>query len=204
MTIAELIKILQACKNQNAIVRLSDTTNFYLHFDMDGTFIDFSKQARGNDYGENGLENKCENCNMFSKEEKCCKCAGKDCLNVDAVIDTKKLNESPCSNCNGCTDSSSGIATIEIKNEDGTSSKYDLSQFGINGINESSAEDRTLENKSIEKLIQSKVEIVPPVLHINPDEKSEPLTLETLNDHIQKLIDQALINTLTRMIDSIK
>lgn len=163
ITVGDLINILQSCKNKDALVKFSNTTNFYIHFDMDGQFVDFSKQARGSDYGENGVDNKCEGCHSYSKEEKTCKCNGNDCLNVDSIVDTKIWKH--CSSCKQCSskDSKNVASTTELK-------------------------------------IGDVVKTIPPVLTIDKRKETEI----SFEDYIQELIDKALINTLTRMIDSIK
>ena len=176
ITVEDLIKLLQKCKNQQAIIKLNDMTNFYIHFDIDGQFIDFNKQARGKEYGESGTDNKCIYCRQYSKEENCCKCTGEGCLNSESIVDTKTFNG--CSSCNSpCSeDTKSGIPGVKIEVTEGNEDDFKLKDI---------------------------IKIEPPVFKLDniPESKEGWISLE---DMIKEMIDKALVKTLNRMIDSIK
>ena len=193
--VKDLIEILQLCKNQDAVIKLSGMTNFYIHFDQDGQFIDISKQANGDQYGESGKENTCITCHLHDNNTGKCNCTGEGCINGESMIDTKKYNELASRKEEVHEDTKSEAPTEQIKNKGTDISNYDLSMFSINGA------------ESIQENIEEKafnmppVEIVHPVLR--PDNNKQEIELN-VEDHIQELIDNALVNTLTKMIDGLK
>ena len=193
--VKDLIEILQLCKNQDAVIKLSGMTNFYIHFDQDGQFIDISKQANGDQYGESGKENTCITCHLHDNNTGKCNCTGEGCINGESMIDTKKYNELASRKEEVHEDTKSEAPTEQIKNKGTDISNYDLSMFSINGT------------ESIQENIEEKafnmppVEIVHPVLR--PDNNKKELELN-LEDKIQELIDNALVNTLTKMINGLK
>ena len=170
ITVKELIEILQLCKNPDAIVQLSEMTNFFIHFDIDGQFVDFSKSPLANKYGESGKENSCSSCDRYDQKEKACKCTGKGCMNAGLVIDTEKLDEMRISR-----EPVQEETKNEAPREQVSDSKYDLSNYSINGM-------------SIEIVEEPKEE----VKHVIPTKD------------IQESVDKAIINTLSRMINGIK
>lgn len=196
--VKDLIEILQLCKNQDAVIKLSGMTNFYIHFDQDGQFIDISKQANGDQYGESGKENTCITCHLHDNNTGKCNCTGEGCINGESMIDTKKYNELASSKEEVQEDTKSEASTESIENKGTDISNYDLSRFSINGA-ESTQENIKIEEKTIDDV--SPVEIVHPVLRPNSNKKEIELNLE---DKIQELIDNALVNTLTKMIEGLK
>lgn len=176
ITVQQLIDILNTCKNKDAIIKLSEMTNFFIHFDQEGQFIDFSKSPMTNKYGNPGVD--CTGCNRYSKEEKRCMCDGKDCLNADMMVDTDKFDN--CRICeNSCSkDTKTEAPTIEIKN-----SKYDLSNYSINGT------------EQVDEGTDNLAKIVP-----LKEEKKEQIK----SKDIQDVVDKAIINTLTKMINGIQ
>ena len=171
ITVQELIDILETCKDKNTIVKVLDTTNFYIHFDKDGQFINISKSAMNNQYG-NGTNSGCEGCNRYDKAEKVCKCDGINCLNASMIVNTEKFNK---------LHSSIESVSISSKNQasrsDSKNDKYDLDNLSINGINSN--------NKK--------------------EDKKEEVKVNTMDSkEVQLLIDNAIVNTRTKMISGIK
>lgn len=91
LTLGELKAILDKCRNDNAIIKYSDTNHFFIHFDQDGEFINFSKIPADKNYGDRGADNKCCNCEAFNKNTHVCECNPEDCMNYLGYY-----------NCNNC------------------------------------------------------------------------------------------------------
>ena len=199
--VKDLIEILQLCKNQDAVIKLSGMTNFYIHFDQDGQFIDISKQANGDQYGESGKENTCITCHLHDNNTGKCNCTGEGCINGESMIDTKKYNELASRKEEAQEDTKSEAFTESIENKGTNISNYDLSRFSINGAESTQENNIKIEEKTIDNV--PPVEIVHPVLRPNniPESNEGWISLE---DKIQELIDNALVNTLTKMIDGLK
>ena len=181
ITIGQLIDILQLCNNKDAVVQLSEMTSFYIHFDQDGKFIDFSKSPLGNQYG-NAKENLCLSCASFDKDNNICKFNSRTCINPESIIDTEKYDK---------------LRSTEIPVQEPTktepsrtvtqNTKYDISNLSINGITTGATPVHEEEPKV--------TETVQPV--IKQDKESTP------TKDIQSIVDKAIINTLTRMIGGI-
>ena len=187
ITVKELIEILKLCKNQDAIIKYADTTNFYIHFDQDGQYINFDKNAQIRQYGNAGAEDTCDTCRRYNKSEKCCKCDGKGCLNADSIVYTEKLNETRSSVETVSTATESGASTSGFVND-----KYDLSNFGINGTSINNV-------NGIEKETPKKKEVAK-----NPDVVEQVKKQQSNGVSIQDAVDNAIIKTLTKMIRGIK
>lgn len=185
ITVEELINILQTCKNKNAVVKLSETTNFFVHFDQEGQYIDFSKSPLGNQYG-NTLGQTCKSCGRFDGKD--CKCDGKGCLNAESIVDTEKLDEARISLEPSHEDSRNQAPTAPIQKENVTitnTDKYDISKYAINGSSfetENKIENDTPKRKFI----------------------SEHEAGQLMAKNIQDAVDKAILNTLDRMITGIK
>ncbi len=177
--VQDLIDILETCKNKDAIVKCFETTNFFVHFDQDGQFIDITKNPLATQYGEGGTDNKCLSCGRYDHIEKACKCDGKNCLNSESVVDTEKLDEIRSRELDSSTASKIQAPTKEIKNVEEKKPKMTLQNYSINGV--PIVEDVEIEEKPINKDHQ---------------------TISTKD--IQNSIDNAIINTLNKMISGIK
>ena len=185
--VKDLIEILKLCKNQDAIIKYADTTNFYIHFDQDGQFINFDKNAQVRQYGNAGAEDTCESCRRYDKKQKCCKCDGTGCLNAESIIDTEKLNETHSRIEDVSIDTESGASTTPILND-----KYDLSNFGINGTSINNANETEREIPKRRKVVKQ------------PDVVEEVKKQQSNGISIQDAVDNAIIKTLTKMINGIK
>lgn len=186
ITVAELIKMLQLCKNQNAIVKLSETTNFFIHFDQEGQYIDFTKSPCTQQYGSSTGQT-CLSCPRYNKIEKCCNCDGKGCLNAETIVNTEKYDELRISSEPSPEDSRNQAPTASIQKENVTISntdKYDISKYAING---SGFEAKTqTENDTPRRYI------------------TEYEAGRLMAKNIQDTVDKAILNTLDRMISGIK
>ena len=127
ITVSKLIELLKLCKNPEAIIKMNDMTNFYMHFDIDGQFINFNKSPSINQYGECGSNNTCASCIKNDNDKKYCNCDGKDCINASSIVDTEKFDE---------WSSSETIVQEDTKNQPSTNGfqndKYNLDNFAIN------------------------------------------------------------------------
>ena len=206
ITVKELIDILNTCKDKNAVIKLSGMTNFFIHFDKDGKYIDISKSPCANEYGMN-KDKKCDKCSRYNVEEKCCGCDGSDCINASLMVDTEKFNEA-CSRVGTTpTDTESreviehteviedkkadevitNASVVEDVEEHQIPEKYNLDRIGINGVT-SPVNIETLKDLPA----NTRVLIIP------PEEKNMN------QDEIQDAVDAALLNTLKKMINGIK
>ena len=134
ITVQQLINILKTCKDPNAIIKMNDMTNFYIHFDIDGQFINLTKLPCANDYGECGIDNTCSRCNRHDNKQNCCKCDGKDCINASSMVDTEKFNE---------------LASKENTAQETTKSQASITQ--------NKNDEYKLDNKYIESTINSAI-----------------------------------------------
>ena len=197
ITVKELIEILQTCKNPNAIVQLQETTNFFVHFDQDGQFIDFSKSPQTNKYGEAGANNDCGSCHRYDKKEKQCKCDGNNCINAESIVDTEKLNE-----LRSGVEEAPETREIQVSREEiqklveETEKKkpiYDANILSINGVPITGSVANHLYTGSVEN-------------HLYTDIAEEPVAKKESipSSQIQESVDNAIIAALNKMINGIK
>ncbi len=176
--VQDLIDILETCKNKDAVVKCFETTNFFIHFDQDGQFVDFTKNPLGQQYGEGGTDNTCSGCGRYDHVAKVCKCDGTNCLNSESVVDTEKLNEIRSRELDSSIASKNQVPTEEIKNVEEKKPKITLENYTINGV--------------------------PMVEEVGVEDPSRKEEISIPAKDIQASIDNAIINTLNKMISGIK
>ena len=184
--VQDLIDILETCKNKDAVVKCFETTNFFIHFDQDGQFVDFTKNPLGQQYGEGGTDNTCAGCGRYDHVEKACKCDGKNCLNSESLVNTEKLNEIRSRELDSSIASKNQAPTEEIKKVE---ENYTINSTPVE------KPKMTLENYSING--------VPMVEEVKIEEPTHKEISIPAKD-IQTSIDNAIINTLNKMISGIK
>ena len=209
ISVEELINLLQLCKNKKASIKVNGMSSFYIHFDQDGQFIDLTKQSLSDQYGENGADNTCNSCRLCDKASGACRCNGEGCLNAESMIETEKYNNPPSVKSTTSTDTKSEEATVVLEtkvasteaNRNGRS--YDLSMFTINGNGSEGTPEVVVEDvgdKRVEELIKES-ETTSPVLEVP---KQKPIEEPLDSNVIKKVINDAIADTLTKMINSIK
>lgn len=200
ITVQQLIDILNTCKNKNsAVVKLSEMTNFFIHFDKDGQFVDFSKSPMTKNYGENP-EKGCQTCNRYDHVINQCKCDGKNCLNAECIInDLNILNKIKANLIDGNEVTKAEEQPNVISSEqpaksesDSYIAKYDLSKYTINGIGNTNDKLKETTTPSSTVLKQK-----------NEEEQQKPTT-KIPSDTIQNAVDDAIIKALNKMINGIK
>ena len=184
--VQDLIDILETCKNKDAVVKCFETTNFFIHFDQDGQFIDITKNPLAQHYGEGGTDNNCTSCGRYDHVEKVCKCDGNNCLNSESVVDTKKLNEIRSRELDSSIASRNQVPREEIKK---VKENYTINNIPVE------KPKMTLQNYSING--------VPMVEEVEIEEPTHKEISIPAKD-IQDSIDNAIINTLNKMISGIK
>ena len=183
ITVSKLIELLKLCKNPDAIIKMNDMTNFYMHFDIDGQFINFNKSPSINQYGECGSNNTCASCIKNDNDKKCCNCDGKDCINASSIVDTEKYDEWSSSETIVQEDTKNQPSTNGIQND-----KYNLDNFAINGANDSLNYNPHVEQKTLE-------------FKCNEKEKDGIILTDKV---IEQYIDSAITKSLEKIIKSLK
>ena len=193
ITIEELINILQLCKNKKAIVKMSNMTNFYIHFDQDGQYIDITKSANANQYST-----ECNTCTRHDKTNNVCKCTGEDCLNASLMVDTAKLNQ----------------LRSDKKNEE---VEEDRSHIVNKEMEMYEAKKKVQEEFNKNSAI--KIELATPeqdLIYVKPNNdtikvEAKPVPLEikqekevSLNEGLESIINNAISKALEKMINSLK
>lgn len=188
ITVGELIDILNTCHDKSAVVKMSGMTNFFVHFDQDGKYIDISKSPCANEYGMN-KEKHCDKCSRYNTEEKACGCDGKDCMNASMLVDTEKFDElrSRPKETQEVTETREVIEHSEVIDKP-VPEKYNLENMSINGVAQQPINITELKDLPA----NARVLVIPPEeQHMDEEE-------------IQAAVDTALLNALKKMINGIK
>lgn len=215
ITVKDLIEILKLCKNPDASIQLLGTTNFFVHFDKEGSYINFTKSPETSSYGSTTGGN-CTSCTKFNKSTNSCNCDGKNCLNSDMIIDTNKYQNMQISSNNLSTDTKTQAPTKEVrieesKNDDNitlappqynNSGKYDLSNFGINGT----LNDITISNKSESKVAtpESTIEIPVKVCYTDEKENESKSNNTSFENTLQIMIEKSIDKAINKMLKGLK